>query len=140
MSHQGSASGESGDQHFIIDEDWKSKVEEEKETEETPETEGDEAPGEIPLPPASLASLITAMAGQAVAAMGQIPDPMTGKTLVQVEQAKYFIDTLGMLEEKTEGNRTDEESAMLTQVLHQLRMMYVAAEDVSVEPQSNPEA
>ncbi len=127
MASEGSASGESEESKFIVDEDWKSKVEAEKEADATEETSGDEAPGVLPLPPASLEALLTVMASQAVAALGQIPDPLTGETTVELNQAKYFIDTLAMLEEKTEGNRTDEESKVLTEVLYQLRMMYVAA-------------
>ena len=43
------------------------------------------------------------------------------------ELAKQSIDILTMLEEKTSGNLTDEESALLTSVLYQTRMAYVDA-------------
>ena len=44
-----------------------------------------------------------------------------------VELAKQSIDILTMLETKTTGNLTDEESALLTSVLYQTRMAYVEA-------------
>jgi len=58
-------------------------------------------------------------------ALGQVPNPLTGKTELRLKQAKDYIDTLGMLEEKTTGNRTPDESALFTDLLHQLRMAYV---------------
>jgi hypothetical protein len=77
------------------------------------------------LPPPSLAFLITTLGTQAMVALGEVPNPITGKMERLPNQAKHFIDTLAMLEEKTAGNRTPEESALLTSLLHQLRMAYV---------------
>ena len=45
----------------------------------------------------------------------------------ELELAKQSIDILTMLDEKTSGNLTDEESALLTSVLYQTRMAYVDA-------------
>ena len=57
--------------------------------------------------------------------MGQIPAP-DGKPVIQLDHAKHFIDTLGVLEEKTKGNLTSDEAAMLTNVLHELRLLFVS--------------
>jgi hypothetical protein len=78
------------------------------------------------LPPPSLAFLLTTLGTQAMVALGEVPNPLTGKLERMPNQAKHFIDTLAMLEEKTAGNRTPEESALLSSLLHQLRMAYVA--------------
>lgn len=78
------------------------------------------------LPPATLSSLVSVLGTQALIALGQIADPVSGKSNVDVEQAKHFIDLVAMLETKTAGNRTDEESQLIDGVLHQLRMMFVA--------------
>jgi hypothetical protein len=78
------------------------------------------------LPPPSLAFLLTTLGTQAMVALGEVPNPLTGKLERLPKQAKHFIDTLAMLEEKTAGNRTPEESALLSSLLHQLRMAYVA--------------
>ncbi len=83
------------------------------------------------LPPASLAFLITTLGTQAMVALGDVPNPITGKLDPQPKQAKHFIDTLAMLEEKTNGNRTPEESALLSSFLHQLRMAFVGAREIS---------
>jgi hypothetical protein len=81
---------------------------------------------DYPLPPPSLAFLITTLGTQAMVALGEVPNPISGKLERLPKQAKHFIDTLAMLEEKTAGNRTPEESALLDSLLHQLRMAYVA--------------
>jgi hypothetical protein len=78
------------------------------------------------LPPPTLSFLITTLGTQAMVALGEVPNPITGKLERLPQQAKHFIDTLAMLEEKTEGNRAPEESAILRSLLHQLRMAYVA--------------
>ncbi len=77
------------------------------------------------MPPASLVFLCTTLATQTMIALGQIPNPLTGKTELRLKQAKHYIDTLGMLEEKTSGNRTTDESRYSTDLLHQMRMAYV---------------
>jgi hypothetical protein len=77
------------------------------------------------LPPPSLAFLITTLGTQAMVALGEVPNPISGKMERLPNQAKHFIDTLAMLEEKTTGNRTAEESALFSSLLHQLRMAYV---------------
>lgn len=79
------------------------------------------------MPPATLSSLITILGTQSLMALGQIPDPVSGKPQPDLEQANHFIDLLGMLETKTKGNLTTEEAQLMEDVLHQLRMMYVAA-------------
>jgi hypothetical protein len=81
---------------------------------------------DYPLPAPSLAFLATTLGTQAMVALGEVPNPITGKLERLPNQAKHFIDTLAMLEEKTAGNRTPEESALLSSLLHQLRMAYVA--------------
>ncbi|HVV73667.1 MAG TPA: DUF1844 domain-containing protein, partial [Verrucomicrobiae bacterium] len=75
-----------------------------------------------------LAVLLTTLATQALVSMGQIPHPVSGKPEVQLEEAKHFIDTLEMLETKTAGNRTPEETRLLDNLLHELRLGYVETE------------
>ncbi len=62
---------------------------------------------------------------QAMMGLGLMPNPATGKPEVDLDQTRHFIDTLAMLQEKTKGNRTPEETAVLENLLHQLRMAYV---------------
>jgi uncharacterized protein DUF1844 len=57
--------------------------------------------------------------------LGQIPNPKTGEGEVNLELAKMFIDQLEMIQEKTRGNLTNEESAVLRNALSNLHMAYV---------------
>src|SRR5213079_3478753 len=59
--------------------------------------------------------------------LGQIPNPQTGQGEVNLELAKMFIDQLGMIQEKTRGNLTNEESTVLRNTLSNLQMAYVEA-------------
>ena len=57
--------------------------------------------------------------------LGQIPNPQTGKGEVNLEVAKMFIDQLAMIQEKTRGNLTTEESTVLRNALSNLQLAYV---------------
>jgi len=57
--------------------------------------------------------------------LGELPEPGTEKTEVNLPLAKQTIDILGILQEKTSGNLTDEEHNLLTNLLYDLRMRYV---------------
>lgn len=59
-------------------------------------------------------------------ALGELPHPMTQERQEDLEQAKYLIDVLGMLQAKTQGNLTAEEAKILDGVLYELRMKYVS--------------
>jgi len=129
--------GKQPEKELYIDEDWKSQVEAEREqlkqkkesegTEPDP-TQADQPDSAIPeMPPASFAMHVTSLASEAMMALGQVPHPMTGKTETNLKVAKYFIDTLAVLEEKTKGNLTAEESQALEAFLHQLRLGYVTS-------------
>jgi hypothetical protein len=128
---------------IIIDDDWKSQAQAEKEK-LAQEVETDQAaapaesaapagepgePGEPAgpreLPPASLSTLVTMLATQALMALQGMEDPQTGQRMVDLDLAKHHIDTIAILEEKTKGNVTDEEKALLDQVVYQVRMQYV---------------
>jgi hypothetical protein len=57
--------------------------------------------------------------------LGQIPNPKTGEGEVNLELAKMFIDQLAMIQEKTRGNLTNEETTVLRNALSNLQMAYV---------------
>src|SRR5215212_5214836 len=119
------------DKKIIIDEDWKSKVEAEKAEAEkaksapaaTNEDESDLA--DPAMPPASFEMLLTTLATEALVALGQVPHPVTGKTQVQRNQAKFFIDTVDILRQKTAGNLTTTEQQVIESLLHQMRLVFV---------------
>lgn len=76
-------------------------------------------------PKPDLTALLVMLYGDAMANLGQAPDPMTGRPHVDLEQARFAIDLLAMLQDKTRGNRTPDESAVLEEMLGALRMGYV---------------
>ncbi len=57
--------------------------------------------------------------------MGKVINPLTKKIEKDLSQAKFSVDMLGMIEEKTKGNLSDEEKKILDHILFELRMNYV---------------
>ncbi|HBO43238.1 MAG TPA: DUF1844 domain-containing protein, partial [Planctomycetaceae bacterium] len=121
---------------IIIDEDWKSQVEAEreaaaraKEAASVEKAAGAESQADAMVwPEPSLPLLVTTLATQAMAAMGLIPNQGAQITR-DLPQAKHFIDTIGLLEEKTKGNCSAEEADMFENVLYELRMAFVAVKE-----------
>jgi hypothetical protein len=80
---------------------------------------------QTPLPKADFAFFCYSMGSQAMMHLGLAPNPVSGKTEPDLTQAKYTIDLIEMLKEKTEGNLTEEENKILMSLLFDLRMRYV---------------
>lgn len=124
-----------GEPKIVIDSDWKAQAQAERaklaEQEKkaaasrpAPDAAGDQPPMEG-LPPADFQTLLGSMITQALMYMGAFPDPETGRAMVSLEHAKFHIDLLGVLEEKTKGNLTAEEASDLSRALTELRMRFV---------------
>jgi len=119
---------------LIIDDDWKEEARREKEILAAKEKEAQEKTEEAqthgrsgPLPPAELSGLVSMLATQAFFALGLVrtqEEPDEAKE-PDLEMAKFNIDLLGMLEEKTKGNLSDQEAKLLKETLSQLRMAFV---------------
>lgn len=84
---------------------------------------GQPAPGQAD--ELGFSDLVQVLAGQALMYMGAMPDPQTGKAYVSPPMAKAHIDLLGVLEDKTKGNLSDEEAKLIQGVLYELRMQFV---------------
>lgn len=90
-----------------------------------------EPPGAVASEPATgqegpeLASLFLMLASSALVHLGEAEDPVTGEIHRDLAQAKYTIDLLLLLREKTEGNRNPEESQLLEGILYDLQMRFV---------------
>jgi len=122
---------------IIVDSDWKSQAQAEKErlareaekkAAERP-AGGGAAPGGAPggpegLPPADFNSLMGTLITQALMYLGAFPD-QEGRAMVSPEHAKFHIDLLAVLEEKTRGNISEQESSDLKRAVSELRMRYV---------------
>ena len=72
--------------------------------------------------------------------LGQIPNPKTGEPEINLDLARMFIDQLEMIQEKTRGNLTNEETTVLRNALSNLQMAYVEASGAGPERPAQPEA
>jgi len=82
---------------------------------------------ETQLPAVNFSTFVFSLSSSALLHFGEIPDPTSGEKKKDLAMAKQTIDILGMLEEKTKGNLTDDEGHLLTNILYDLRMRYVKA-------------
>ena len=115
---------------IIVDEDWKQEAQKEKEilaaqedVEEKDKPQEEKSHG--PLPEGNFAALISMLTTQALFAMGLLQMKGQEERKPDLELAKYNIDMLQVLEEKTKGNLKEEEEAVLANTLSELRMGYV---------------
>jgi hypothetical protein len=76
--------------------------------------------------PASFVNFLMSIASNAAAALGMMEHPVTHQRDVDIELGKHWIDVLGMLEKKTQGNLTPQEQKMIEGLLADLRMQYVS--------------
>ena len=120
---------------IIVDDDWKQQAQKEKEDlaaqEKTQEVGEDKAKGDRgPLPKGDFAALVSMIVTQAFYSLGLVQfEGQDEKKEPDLELAKYNIDMLETIEEKTKGNLSKEEEAVLENTLGQLRMAYVKLAD-----------
>jgi hypothetical protein len=76
---------------------------------------------------ADLTGLFVMFATSALIAMGESPDPVTGRVEKNLAQAREAIELLMLLRAKTEGNRTTQEDEVLSQLLYDLQLRFVRA-------------
>ncbi len=138
-----------GEPEVHVDEDWKSSVRDEKqrlkeEGREAAAPEGEARAARRSFPEPSIPVFLAGLYTQTLIALGEIENPLTGKKQQSPDEAEYLIDTIALLQEKTEGNLEPEESAYVQNVLTDLRVRYVnrtgqgetSAETPEPEPQT----
>ena len=123
------AENDKEEKKVIVDEDWKAQAQKEKEIlkkeeelEHKAEEKGQERP---PLPEADFPGLISMITTQAYYALGLIGTGQDKERPPDLAIAKYNIDMLEIIDEKTKGNLTEDEAKLLESTLHQLRMIFV---------------
>ena len=114
---------------IIVDEDWKQQAQREKEAlAEKEEAQKRKTQGQTrargPLPRGDFAALVSMLVTQALFALGMLEVEGQRKE-PDLHIAKYNIDMLEALQQKTEGNLTEEEKKVLEDTLSQVRMAYV---------------
>ena len=78
-----------------------------------------------PPPELTFAAFLWSLSEQALAALGEVPDPSSGKVSRDLVMAQQMIDIIIMLRDKTRGNLDAHEQAMLKEILSGLQMKYV---------------
>jgi hypothetical protein len=79
------------------------------------------------LPEVNFSTFIVSLSTEILFHLGEIPHPETGERQKNLPLAKHAIDTLVMLQEKTQGNQTEEEKKLLESMLYDLRMCFIRA-------------
>lgn len=74
---------------------------------------------------ASFSMLLMSIASSAATEMGLSPDPTTGATRTDKNMARFNIDLLLVLKEKTKGNLTSDEERFLTSLISDLQMKFI---------------
>lgn len=81
--------------------------------------------------PVTFSTLVLSMASSAVIAMGLEKHPQTGKVEKDLELARFNIDMLLLLKDKTKKNLDAEEDRFLQQVISDLQLRFVTAADAA---------
>ncbi len=81
--------------------------------------------GTTNIPDASFSLFISSLVTQALISLGEVDSPFSKKNEQNLDQAKFTIDTLQIIKDKTTGNLTGEETKLLDTALYDLRMRYV---------------
>jgi len=82
-------------------------------------------PHDAPFMELNFSTFLLSLSTQALAHLGEIPDPVSHRVDIDLGAAKQMIDILGLLQEKTKGNLDQAESRLLDGVLYDLRLRYV---------------
>ena len=77
------------------------------------------------VPEVNFLNYLMSMGYQTMIFLGEVPHPATGETQKNVAQAKFLIDTLVMLRDKTKGNLLPQEEQFLSSTLYELQLKYV---------------
>ena len=109
---------------IIIDEDWKEEALRDKEM-LAKAMEEEKTQKSRPTEMATFALLVSSLATQALISLGEVENPFTKKREFSPNEARFHIDLLEMLEEKTKSNLTGDEASVLKNLLFDLRMRFV---------------
>jgi Domain of unknown function (DUF1844) len=77
------------------------------------------------IPEASFSLFASSLVTQALISLGEVENPFSKTKNYNLDQAKFTIDTLQIIKDKTSGNLTDDETKLLETGLYDLRMRYV---------------
>jgi len=82
-------------------------------------------------PEINFSTFILSLNSSALVHLGLEADPSTGDRLTNLPLARQTIDILAMLADKTAGNLSEDERRLLTNIVYELRLMYVRQKESS---------
>jgi len=109
------------DRDKFVDESWKDSIEKQK---DELDHAGDQ-PEEGDAPALDFINYVASLAYQAMIFMGEAPNPVTSQVEKNLRQAKFLIDTLIMLRDKTKGNLSKQEDELLNGSVYELQMKFI---------------
>ena len=74
---------------------------------------------------ATLSLLIMSIASNAMMAMGLTADPQNGKIEIDKNMARFNIDLIVVIKDKTKNNLNNEEAGLLDHILQDLQLKFV---------------
>ena len=90
--------------------------------------------GEVPdkegrcvMPEVTFSTFVMSLNTSVLYHLGELPDPESGERFVNLDLARHAIDTLAVLEQKTKGNLTEEESELMRNILYDVKIRFVNA-------------
>lgn len=106
-----------------VDEDWKRRADEERQ-QAAKKAEGAKPKQQV-YPEASFGNIVAWIAAQALVCLGEAEDPVTKKKEPDLAQARYLVDTLMVLKQKSKGNLSPDEEKQLEAILYDIQMAFV---------------
>ncbi|MBT4531129.1 MAG: DUF1844 domain-containing protein, partial [Phycisphaerae bacterium] len=108
-----------------VDSDWKAEAQAEKERLSEAEQKVEDNAEQRKMPEPNFRGLLGILASQALMGLGMHQDPSGKGVMVDLEGSKFAISLLEMLEDKTKGNLSEEESAEIKQLTAELQSRFV---------------
>jgi hypothetical protein len=114
-------------QEFIIKDRRSSNISEEDAKKSTADPKaGEPHAEEFPQFELNFSTFVLSLTSSAFYHLGELADPQTGETHVELNAVKQTIDILLMIQEKTKGNLTSDEAKLLEHLIYELQMKFVA--------------
>jgi hypothetical protein len=101
-------------------------------------TRDNEIPDDLPMPPATFEFLVLSLRSQAEMQLGLLHfGPEKDRPKPHLPLARHTIDTMAVLQEKTRGNLSLEESRLLENSLTELRFRFVQVSEETKKAKSS---
>jgi len=115
------------DKRGVSSDDGEKKTAEEGTKEQAQESQKQTPADESIFAELTFSTLILSLSTSVLVSLGELPDPLKNEKTKNLPLAKQTIGIIEMLKEKTQGNLTEEEDRLISNLLFDLRLKYVQA-------------